>query len=1075
MINRDMFKSVGTSLLAAAFLAGTAAARGDVKAVTWSPHAKPSCQMNMGPTGARAWMRGHQFEVVRVDKASPADGILEVGDRVVGAGRTTFSDDRDSRMILGDAIGEAEAKGGDLRLDLLRHGKKRKVTVRLPVTGPFSNTWPYDCSKSQRILHEACMYLREAQFPKGQIVTDGGIGTYLGGLLFLASGDARFRDCARRAAYAVFPVDHEKEHTPNWSAGYGGVLLGEYYLATGDTNVLGQLQEIVDFLEAGQMQCGSWGHDSPSAAYGGMNQVGIVCAMAISLAAECGLKVDQDKLDHALNFYARYAELGAVPYGDHGPGYNRPDDNGKCASSAILCGLHSEMDRASEVFAESVEMSYWMRETGHTGGFFCMFWGPLALRGVDEGKFRSFMDYQSWYYNLSRTWKGSLVMLPYKEALTRFDSATYTEFWGEFTTGGLGLTFAMPHRKLRILGAPRSVFGAKLSGALADARRAYHERDWETFDRAVEEKVLGEDQKRWMLQLKDAKRQLFESTAITLSEIESYTTGRDPYRASEQLKALRMEIGESDPAITNLAAQLNGSVKWQVGPGERYYDAFTTVRSFSFQGWFPYIDTARPIFKDVPRLRPDIWEAVLPAAEEPVQWTVENGSVEGEREFTLGRTDASRLRLLLRAPRNSHTFVSLNGNRVAEVTRGQRGGYAEIPLDNSALSVLKKGRNVLSVKGTSVGAGNNLLDVGLECVWPEYPMGLTPERFLDVADRQPITHPSLSALLDGVREKAPARALEHKSNPGIPERVQVRDSYDRFAATLTEACEAMDDVTLDAALSSPVPYWRHLGSQALAKRGAEGLQTIRLGMKSGDWRVRSAVCDALSSMPKDSRGGAEVHPGDEQEVVKSLTDLLSDDNAWVRARSARALAVIGRKDEAAAAALVRLAADEDAWARSEALGAIGRVSDDPEAALSAAAGALALHSTSYGSRSRALKLIQAHSVRGPEVISSLVFAIENPGEGMGSAVVNGLMKKLVELDPGGDAAIPALLKVAKGGYEFDRLQGNPRKTSIELLGAYGGKAAAALSMLREISGSEEKRNASCRDAAKTAIGLIEAN
>jgi hypothetical protein len=1032
-----MFGALG--VLAAKRQIPNSATKSPVTPVTWSPHgAHLGCQMNMGPTGVRVWLRGFQFEVMTVDAGSPADGVLQPGDRIMGVGKAVFGDDADSRMLLGNAIGDAEATNGKLKLTIRRAGRKRRVTVPLTVTGPFSETWPYDCAKSQRILHDACVYLREAQFPDGHVVTDGGMGTFLSGLLFLASGEARFLDCARRAAYATCEMPFETMETENWAVGYGGVLLAEYHLATGDTNVLSKLQWMVDYLEQGQMQCGSWGHSSPNGAYGAMNQSGIICAMAISLAGECGLEVSRDALSRALTFYGRYAELGAVSYGDHGPGVSNPDDNGKSASTAILCGLHPDWQRASDVFSQSVAMSYWLRETGHTGGFFSMTWGPLAADRAGATAVQTFMDYQSWYYNLCRTWRGALVLLPYKEALTRFDDSSYNEFGGEFTTGGMALAFAMPHRKLRMF---RTRNDSNAEGGMRNGSNA----------------ELGMRNAEWL----DA------STESTIREIENALNEGDPYRASEQYKAMARALGDDDPRVAALAPRFeDGVVKWHVGAGEKYYESWSTARSFGFQGWLPYVTTAKPLLGGVPALRPFLWDVLLPVAgDTPFEWdkAADADAVTGSRTFTLKSTDFTGLRIQFRAPRNSHTRIALNGVEVAEVVRGQRSGYAKIALDDSALSILRPGTNQLSLAGTSVGSGGNALDIGLDAVLREQPLPRTPVR----TEEAPaiVMPPVLIATLEAARKTYASIPLEHEPNPGIPERLCVRDSLDRFRTALNSACDEMDDAALDAALRSPVAYWRFLASQTLVRQGADGQGATLAGLSDADWRVRSASCDVLGSL-----SGSDVDPG--AAAMARLVELVADEHAWVRSRAARTLGMIGQPDAAAAAALAAAAMDPDAWVRSAALRAISKVTDDPALMLRAAAASLEIQTSSYGPARHALGLIQAHGTNDTSLIPSLVFAIDNPGQGGGSRRINTLMQTLATLDTEGTKTVPVLAKVATGGAAYDRLQGNVRKTAIDLLGAYGPRAALSVPALEAIARSEDERNTAYHELAEAALKLI---
>jgi hypothetical protein len=1058
-----------------------AAAEVAVKPVAWSPHSDGfGCHMNMGPTGVRVWMRGYRFQVMAVDAGSPADGVLQSGDWIMGVAGTRFSGDVDSRMTLGNAIGRAEETDGRLALAIRRDGKDRHVVLQLAVTGPYAATWPYGCAKSQRVLHEACAYLLKAQFPDGAVVTDGGMGTFLSGLLLLASGEARFLDGARRAVYATTAMDFKKMETHNWPMGYGGLLLAEYYLATGDDSVLEKLEKIVDHFEQGQMRCGSWGHIGPSAGYGAMNQAGIICTITMVLAQECGIEVDREVLQRALSFYGQYAELGAVPYGDHGPGVRIPDDNGKSASTAVLCSLRPEWEGAASVFVQSVAMSYWLRETGHTGGLFSMIWGPLACAMAGEDQFRTFMDYQSWHYNLCRTWRGALVMLPYYEALTRFDDSTYAFFGGEFTTGGMALVYALPHRRLRILGAPRSVFAAELDGPLLKARQCYQSRRWEAFDAAVavaRDAAATPKKRRWLAQLESAAAMLQATTRRTVKEIENNLAEGDGYRASEQYSALKRLLGEEHEAVRALGPRFeDGTVKWHVRAGGQYYEAWHSLRAFTFQSWLPYGLPAKRLVGEVPELRVRPWEPLLDVAGTTSNlWEIsgDTGSVSGRREFELMSTDYAALRLQLQSPRNSHTRVRLNGVQVAEAVRGQRSGHAEIDLDESAIALLKKGKNTIEINSTSAGSGGNALDIGLDGVVPERPLPSSPER---VEGRLAVLQPvgPLRAALERARNTFHAMPVDDAPNPAVPERLRVRDSMDRFRAALDKACDAMSMDEVGEALRCPVAYWRYLAGGSLSRRGADGLKMAVAGFGDDDWRVRSACCDALTFVqPAGAQGDDAVPPIETGgAVVSRLTALLFDENAWVRCRAAGALGAIGRADTPAAAALARAAIDPDPWVRSAALGAIEKVTDDPRVLVNAARDALQVPSSSFSVTGKSLALIEKHGADDKKLIPALVFAVEHPGEGMWAHGLNKAMALLADLDSGGAKAVSAIAKVAAGGYAYDRLRGNPRKTAIDLLGKMGANAASAVPVLEGIvAGSNEKEEA-LREAAEAAIGEI---
>ena len=109
---------------------------------------------NLGATGVRGWIysdklvttNARQIYITKVDKDSPADGILAVRDVILGVGCKPFS--YDPRTEVGKALTtvESEAGGGTLSLIRWRAGKTENVVVRLPVLGTYSATAPFRTS-----------------------------------------------------------------------------------------------------------------------------------------------------------------------------------------------------------------------------------------------------------------------------------------------------------------------------------------------------------------------------------------------------------------------------------------------------------------------------------------------------------------------------------------------------------------------------------------------------------------------------------------------------------------------------------------------------------------------------------------------------------------------------------------------------------------------------------------------------------------------------------------------------------------------------------------------------------------
>ena len=96
---------------------------------------------NLGPTGARGWIytsgyettEARQILVTKIDKGSPADGVLKLKDVILGVGGSEFS--YDPRTEFGKAISAAESRAGKgkLELEVWRNGKKLKKVIKLQI------------------------------------------------------------------------------------------------------------------------------------------------------------------------------------------------------------------------------------------------------------------------------------------------------------------------------------------------------------------------------------------------------------------------------------------------------------------------------------------------------------------------------------------------------------------------------------------------------------------------------------------------------------------------------------------------------------------------------------------------------------------------------------------------------------------------------------------------------------------------------------------------------------------------------------------------------------------------------
>jgi hypothetical protein len=157
---------------------------------------------NLGATGLRGWIytraasnldssqgrtttASRQILVTHVGVNSPASGIMEVDDVILGVGDKPFADD--ARKSFGRALTEAEKteNKGILKLIRFRAGKTENVQLTLRVMGSYSATAPYDCPKSKLILADACKALEKESL-------NNSLWGAVNGMALLASGNPAY-------------------------------------------------------------------------------------------------------------------------------------------------------------------------------------------------------------------------------------------------------------------------------------------------------------------------------------------------------------------------------------------------------------------------------------------------------------------------------------------------------------------------------------------------------------------------------------------------------------------------------------------------------------------------------------------------------------------------------------------------------------------------------------------------------------------------------------------------------------------------------------------------------------------
>lgn len=462
---------------------------------------------NLGATGLRGWIRcdklvtsdARQITVTKVEKGSPADGVLEVGDVILGVDGKPFSYDPRTEMGKALTLAESEAGQGKLSLTRSREGSSAEVVVKLPVLGSYGATAPFDCPKSKLILERGCKDLAKRMAEPSYAKRQDPIPRSLNALALLASGDPSYLPLIKKEA--EWAANFRTDGMATWYYGYVMMFLSEYKIATGDDSVMPGLTRLALEAAHGQSAVGSWGHgfakpDGRLGGYGMMNSPGVPLTISLVMAREAGVK--DPALDLAIERSTKllrfYIGKGAIPYGDHHPWIENHDDNGKCGMAAVLFNQLGESKGAEFFSRMSVASHGPERDTGHTGNFFNMLWAmPGVAQSGPQATGAWMSEFGSWYFDLARGVDGTFLHQGPPEA-------GEDSYAGWDATGGYLLAYAMPLKKLYLTGkkagAVPQIDAATAQSLIVDGR-GWSNKDRHSFYDALSDDQLVERLRSW--------------------------------------------------------------------------------------------------------------------------------------------------------------------------------------------------------------------------------------------------------------------------------------------------------------------------------------------------------------------------------------------------------------------------------------------------------------------------------------------------------------------------------------------------------------------------------------------------
>ncbi|MHC4841884.1 MAG: DUF6288 domain-containing protein [Planctomycetota bacterium] len=397
----------------------------------------------MGPAGFKAKLDrvARTYVVTEIVTDSPADGILKVGDMIIGANKIVFADSKAaddypkwarSNVLYGNSIIESWENETSLDLLLKTDDGTETVAIEIPGIGKFGSKFPLESELSDALVTMSCELLAQRQrgdgsWDKGNNKGSGNrITTSLCALALLASGDSKYKSNIKRAAKWVAALK-KTDSFPTWNHAYQAIFLGEYYATTKDKSVLQALQLCADDLSLGQFDYYGSGHGNHTGNYRGSGIT--ICTthalLGMAYAKLSGSKVSTHRLTTTLEHVERISPHGGVPYTVWGNAVEKLDTrvpaepagrnehaarSGSAATAFHLSGGNSEhLKRLGKFLSTN---SDWM-DNGHTtGNSVSWLWGSMGLWLTNEKAFHEHMNRRRWWIAMKRRHDGGTMAQP---------------------------------------------------------------------------------------------------------------------------------------------------------------------------------------------------------------------------------------------------------------------------------------------------------------------------------------------------------------------------------------------------------------------------------------------------------------------------------------------------------------------------------------------------------------------------------------------------------------------------------------------------------------------------------------
>jgi len=302
--------------------------------------------LNLGPTGIRARIKPEapdRFLVEHVfqDDKSPARGLVEEGDLIIGANGQSFETSHrfghrsnkrgwDGPMKeLASHIEDSQGEDGILTLMVHPQGNTDKVhtvTLQLDPVGRFSENYPYDCPRSETLLEKLCDFLVRNYYSDNDKTANRFAGNVHGEtqqlLALMASGFEKYEPIIAKHRKRF----HDNTYSPTdsgfqtWSWGYDGIIMSEMYRLYNDEKLIEPMRELAITQPWGSFdRNGLYAHRSfiririrEGEPYASVAAISALQMLSQSMFRQLGLHYEEDLLETIYEHYLRSANDHAL-------------------------------------------------------------------------------------------------------------------------------------------------------------------------------------------------------------------------------------------------------------------------------------------------------------------------------------------------------------------------------------------------------------------------------------------------------------------------------------------------------------------------------------------------------------------------------------------------------------------------------------------------------------------------------------------------------------------------------------------------------------------------------------------